>query len=88
MVLCHQVGRTFILDYPDYPIPPLTECIRRYEEAAQLTNRKARVIGLSINTSGLDDAARKDALAQASHETGLPAVDPIATGVRPLIERL
>jgi uncharacterized NAD-dependent epimerase/dehydratase family protein len=88
MVLCHQVGRTFIVDYPDYPIPPLTECIRRYEEAAQLTNRNARVIGLSINTSGLDDAARGDALAQASTETGLPAVDPIATGVGPLIEAL
>jgi uncharacterized NAD-dependent epimerase/dehydratase family protein len=88
MVLCHQVGRTFILDYPDYPIPPLTECIRRYEEAAQLTNRKARVIGLSINTSGLDDAARKGALAQASQETGLPAVDPIATGVAALLEQL
>ncbi len=88
MVLCHQAGRTTIIDYPDYPIPPLTECIRRYEEAAQLTNRTSRVIGLSINTSELDEAGRKKVLAEVSRETGLPAVDPIATGVGALIERL
>jgi len=88
MVLCHQAGRTTIIDYPDYLIPGLKECIRRYEEAAQLTNRAARVIGLSINTSELDEAGRKKVLAEVSRETGLPAVDPIATGVGALIERL
>jgi uncharacterized NAD-dependent epimerase/dehydratase family protein len=88
LVLCHEPGRTTILDYPDYPIPPLRECIRRYEEAAALTNRGARCIGISLNTSGMADGARAEALAQASRETGLPCVDPIATGVGPLIERL
>jgi uncharacterized NAD-dependent epimerase/dehydratase family protein len=88
LVLCHQPGRETILDYPDYPIPPLTECIRRYEEAAALTNSAARCIGISLNTSGIDEAAREEALAHASHETGLPCVDPIATGVQSLIDRL
>ncbi|MSQ98148.1 MAG: DUF1611 domain-containing protein [Xanthomonadales bacterium] len=88
MVLCHQVGRTTIIDYPDYPIPGLNECIRRYEEAAALTNRTSRVIGLSINTSELDEAGRKKVLAEVTRETGLPAVDPIATGVGTLIEAL
>jgi len=88
MVLCHEVGRTTIADYPDYPIPPLNECIRRYEEAAQLTNPAACVIGLSINTSMLDDTARKKALAQWTEETGLPCVDPIATGVGVLLAKI
>ena len=88
LVLCHEPGRMTILDYPDYPIPPLTECIRRYEEAAALTNSAARCIGISLNTSGLDEAARSKALAQASRETGLPCVDPIATGVQGLIDAL
>jgi len=88
MVLCHQAGRKSIEDYPDFPIPPLRECIRRYEEAAALTNPAARVIGLSINTSGLSDAKRAEVLALAQKETGLRCVDPIATGVEALIEQL
>jgi uncharacterized NAD-dependent epimerase/dehydratase family protein len=88
LVLCHQAGRTAIDDYPDYPIPPLPECIRRYHEAAALTNAAARCIGLSINTAGLDAAARSEVLAHCHRQTGLPCVDPIATGVTALVENL
>ncbi|MGH8035293.1 MAG: DUF1611 domain-containing protein, partial [Lysobacterales bacterium] len=88
MVLCHQAERRAILDYPDYPIPPLNECIRRYEEAAWLTNRAAHVVGLSINTAGLEAAQREAVLSAAEQETGLPCVDPIAAGVERLIARL
>jgi uncharacterized NAD-dependent epimerase/dehydratase family protein len=88
LVLCHQAGRTTIEDYADYPIPPLEECIRRYEEAAALTNPAARCIGLSINTAGLSAAARANVLAHYNEETGLLCVDPIATGVQALLDRL
>ncbi len=88
LVLCHQAGRITIDDYPDYPIPPLEECIRRYEEAAALTNPGARCIGLSINTAGLNPAARARVLAHCNEETGLLCVDPIATGVQALLDRL
>lgn len=88
LVLCHQAGRQCIDDYPDYPIPAFAECIRRYEEAARLTNPAARCIGLSINTGHLAEAARLDYLQQAAAETGLPCVDPIATGVEALLEVL
>ena len=88
LVLCHQAGRTTIDDYPDYPIPPWRECIRRYEEAAQLTNPRVRCIGLSINTGHLSENARLDVLQAAADETGLPAVDPIASGVEALLEVL
>jgi len=88
MVLCHQAGRKAIEDYPDFPIPPFPECIRRYEEAAALTNPAARVIGLSINTMGLNDTQRAEILETAASETGLPCVDAIATGVEALLDRL
>jgi len=88
IVLCHQAGRVMIEDFPDFPIPPLSECIRRYEEAAALTNAAARVIGLSINTRGLNETDRARALERASGETGLPCVDPIASGVQVLLGRL
>jgi uncharacterized NAD-dependent epimerase/dehydratase family protein len=88
IVLCHQAGRKAIEDYPDFPIPPFPECIRRYEEAAALTNPAARVIGLSINTMGLNDTQRAEILDAATSGTGLPCVDPIATGVQALLDRL
>ena len=88
LVLCHQHGRTIIDEYPGYPIPSWRECIRRYEEAAQLTNPRARCIGLSINTGHLSENARLDVLQAAADETGLPAVDPIASGVEALLEAL
>lgn len=87
LVLCHQAGRSGIDDFPGYPIPSLNECIRRYEEVAAMTNPAVRCIGVSINTSGMDDKARAEVLAQAAKETGLSCVDPIATGVGPLLEK-
>jgi uncharacterized NAD-dependent epimerase/dehydratase family protein len=52
MVLCHDPRRRTIDGFPDFPLPPLAEAIRRYEEAARLTNRAARVVALSLNTGG------------------------------------
>ena len=88
LVLCHQAGRKSIEDYPDYPIPPLPECIRRYEEAAALTNRNAHCIGVSINTSGFGEKERIALLASAERETGLPCADPIVSGVAGLLRGL
>ena len=85
MVLCHQAGRAEIDDYPGYAIPPFAECIRRYEEAARLTNPAARMVGLSINTSGLNESERNKVLSAAARKTRLACVDPIATGVKDLL---
>lgn len=88
MILCHQPGRTRVLGFPDFPIPTLAQAISRYEEAARLTNPSAQVIGISLNTAGLSDAARADAFARAGDETGLPACDPMAGGVGAIADRL
>jgi len=88
MVLCHDPSRVGILGLPGFPLPPLGEAIRRYEEAAMLTNPMAKVIGISLNTSAMTETERADALAAATAETGLPACDPIATGTAPLVAAL
>jgi uncharacterized NAD-dependent epimerase/dehydratase family protein len=87
MVLCHEPGRTVIDGVEDYPIPPLTEAIADYVRAARLTNKAARVAGISLNTSALDEAGARAALAAATAETGLPAADPIrGLGLEVLVE--
>ncbi len=88
MVLCHEPGRTEINRFDRYVIPPLPEVIALYETLARITNPAARVIGISLNTSRLDEAAARAALAAASRATGLPAVDPIAHGVAAIVDQL
>jgi uncharacterized NAD-dependent epimerase/dehydratase family protein len=88
LVMCHEWGREFIDEYPEYPIPPLDECIRSYEEAAALTNPGVRCIGLSINASALPESERQSQLDEISRFTSLPCIDPVYTGVAPLLDQL
>ena len=88
MVLCHEAGRSDIDEYPGFAIPPLPVCIAQYEQAAQLTNPAARVIGMSVNTSTLPSGDREGFLEQLAKKSGLPCVDPALTGVQPILDVL
>jgi len=85
-VLCHRAGATEIEGCPGHPIPPLTELIRLHENVA-LPRRKAKVVGIALNTADLagDDDAR-EAIAAVAAETGLPADDPVRFGGRFLLD--
>ncbi len=88
IVLCHAPERHTIEEYPDYPIPPLPDVIDTYLRAGRLTNRGIRCVGLSINSSSLDDAAWRDYRSRLQRETGLPACDPLRGGVDALADAL
>lgn len=88
IVLCHAPERLTIEEYDDYPIPPLQAVIDAYLQAGRLTNRGIRCIGLSINSSTLDDAAWQAYRVKLEHELGLPVCDPLRGGVEPLAAAL
>jgi uncharacterized NAD-dependent epimerase/dehydratase family protein len=88
LVLCHDAGRAAIDGYPDYPLPPLTECMAEYLGAARLTHPDPRFVGISMNTATLSEPERRETLAAVAERTRLPAVDPLATGVAPLVDAL
>ncbi|MBI1386254.1 MAG: DUF1611 domain-containing protein [Rhizobiales bacterium] len=88
LVMCHEPTRPHMRGLPHYQLPDLATCIQRNEEAARLTNPGVRTVGLSINTSHIEKAAARDYLARLEDSFQLPAVDPIATGVGPLVDRL
>lgn len=90
LVLCHEAGREFIIDMEEggYRVPSIGDAIDANERIARLTNPAARCVGISVNTSSLSDGERRDYLRALSDEHGLPAVDPIATGTRPIAELL
>jgi uncharacterized NAD-dependent epimerase/dehydratase family protein len=62
--------------------------VRRYEEAARLTNPAARVVALSLNTGGMSAGDAESAVAAAAAETALPATDPIRFGAGALVDAL
>ena len=88
IVLCHDPERQCIEDYPDYPIPPLAEAIDTYLRMGRLTNRDIRCVGISINSSALDDAAWAAYQSALEAELGLPVVDPLRSGVEALVDQL
>jgi uncharacterized NAD-dependent epimerase/dehydratase family protein len=85
LVLCHRAGATVLDDYPETPIPPLTDLVELYERLAG-TVRPARVAAIALNTRGLDDDAARAAIERASADTGLPAGDPVRFGGETLLD--
>jgi len=88
LVLCHEPTRTHMRGLPEFPLPGLKDCLEANERAARLTNPKATCIGVAVNTKHLSDTERADYLKGVADELGLPAVDPVATGVGPLVDNL
>lgn len=79
LILCHDPTRTRIVSWPEYPVPGLKDAAQLYEQTARLTNPAARLVGVSLNTSSLDEAAAEEALVRAERELGVPAFDPLRT---------
>ncbi len=88
LIMCHAPGRPHMRGLPEVALPDVNECISLNEHCARLTNPKARVIGLACNTAHMsDDEAQRELLALADKH-GLPCVDPVRTGVGPLVDQL
>jgi D-glutamate N-acetyltransferase len=85
LVLCHVAGRTRIGRMPEHPIPPLAELVELHQRIA-LPARPARVAAIALNTSALDEAAARRAIADAQAQTGLPADDPVRFGAERTVD--
>jgi uncharacterized NAD-dependent epimerase/dehydratase family protein len=88
LVMCHEPGRPHMRGLPHYKLPDLQTCIDANLAAARLTNPNVRCIGLSLNTSALDAGAAERTLRETEEKHGLPAVDPLRTGVGKLVDAL
>lgn len=88
IVLCHAAGRTHVESWPKFELPTIEQAIERNIEIGRLTNPEIRCVGVSVNTSALDDAERTDYLAALADRHGLPCVDPLVGGTGPIVDRL
>ena len=88
LIMCHEPTRTHMRGLPDYPLPDLGACIRANEEAARLTNPDAVCVGIAVNTHALAPNEAELFLKETEDKYGLPTVDPVTTGVAPIVDRL
>lgn len=88
IVVCHDPSRPHMRGTPTIPVRSLTETIDANLAAGAVTNPDIECVGVAINTSGMTPDAAAGALAAAEDETGLPAADPVATGVARIVDRL
>ena len=88
LVMCHEPTRKHMRGLPHYKLPSLAECIETNLAAARLTSPDVRMVGISLNTSALDAASADAILRQTEDSFGLPCVDPVRSGVGPIVDRL
>ncbi|MBB5755051.1 N-acetyltransferase DgcN [Prosthecomicrobium pneumaticum] len=86
-VVCHEPTRRTMRGVA-HPLPTIAEVIELTIACGRLTNPAIRCVGLAINTAALGDGEAQALLAETGAAHGLPAVDPIRTGVAPLVERI
>lgn len=87
-VVCHDPLRTTVSGWPDFALPSVGEVIERTMAFGRLTNPRIRCVGISLNTSKVEEHARAGLLSRYAAETGLPCVDPLVGGVGPIADRL
>mgnify|MGYP003564847552 CR=1 FL=1 len=87
-VVCTEAGRETIRGWDSFALPEIEAVIERTIEIGRQFNPEIRCVGISANTRHLDDDARADYLAALAERYDLPAIDPVATGVTDVVERL
>ncbi len=88
LILSDEPTRAHMRGLPDYT-PPSLEALRDLvEPIARVVNPAARVVGVSINTQHMDDAAAAAHIAEVESRMGLPATDPFRFGPGKLVDAL
>lgn len=90
LVLCHQPSRRYIGEYMGddaFPIPPLTELIHFYEEAARCI-RPTKVVAIALNCYDLTERETREAIERIEGETKIPTTDCVKYGAAKLMNAL
>ncbi|MEM6251445.1 MAG: DUF1611 domain-containing protein [Cyanobacteria bacterium P01_D01_bin.156] len=79
LVLVHKMNLTHIQHFPDFAIPSLEQVIHLYETVASAgsTFTSPRIVGIALNTFGVEENEARHAIAALSDSTGLPCTDVV-----------
>ncbi|HEU4404496.1 MAG TPA: N-acetyltransferase DgcN [Polyangiaceae bacterium] len=84
-VVCHEPTRTTMRGVA-HPLPSIADVIERTALEGRLTNPQIACAGIAINTQHLPEDEALALLDRTGREHGLPCVDPIRTGVGPIVD--
>ncbi len=88
LILCHEPTRAHMRGLPEYQQPSLELLRDTALTLARVGNPDCQVIGISVNTQHMDEAAANAYLAKVEAEMGLPTVDPFRHGAGRLVDAL
>ena len=87
-VVCTEAGRTHIEGWEDFELPSIQAVIDRTIEIGSQLNPAIACVGISVNTQSLSENERAAYLRTLSATHGVPAVDPLVTGVGAIVDHL
>ena len=90
MILCHLAHKDTLRSPEWVKVPNLLSFIKLNEELANVlgTYSNSKVVGVSLNTSRLDDEVAKNYISKVEKETGLPAADVIRFGGEKIFNKI
>lgn len=88
LIVCHEAGRTMLDGMEGYPVQPMADVIATNLNMARLTNPKAKLGGIAVNTSRLSEQEADAVLTAYAAEFDVPVFDPVRTGVRDVVDFL
>ncbi len=88
LVLCHEPTRAHMRGLPHYALPSLEACMEANLRTGSLTNPDVRFVGVATDTSRLEEDEALAFLAKTEADLGLPATDPVRTGVGRIVDNL
>lgn len=88
IILAHEPTRTHMRGLPHYGLPTLEELRDVALPVARIANPDAKICGISVNTSALDDDEAARSCEAIEKRMGLPTVDPFRHGAGRLVDAL
>jgi len=88
LILCHEPTRAHMRGLPGYALRSLEELRDMALPLARIANPACEVVGVSVNTQAMDEAAARDYLAGIEARMSLPATDPYRFGAGKLVAAL
>ncbi len=88
LILCHEPTRAHMRGLPDYELPSLELLRDTALTLARFVNPDCQVVGISVNTSALNEEEAVALLADIEERMQLPCVDPFRHGADRLVDAL
>lgn len=87
-VVCHDPLRQTLSGMPAFPVPDVETIVAMTIGLGRVTNPSIRCVGVSLNTSRVPDASRVAVLLDYERRLGVPAFDPLRSGVERVVDEL